>query len=256
VNEDSCRGLLLDAVERVACGRALSPLLRRPLGVRRARELLTPIVRHEGRIEWLGVNRNRVDVGMVARDHEWRVVFGTRDRRRIDWIDVFERPPISGGVSGGRAVVVNGPSGAGKSTLLRNLQAEAQGPLVIFDEPEHVGAVDARFLIWRDRSPTLHRGFLEAIAALARAGNCVAVSAGGRPQSDFASALAGVPTIKIGMFCDRDVLLAREQRTGRWGGIAQASFGVHDGWSYDLTIDTTIGPDVAPLARRTLAMLG
>jgi chloramphenicol 3-O-phosphotransferase len=59
----------------------------------------------------------------------------------------------------------------------------------------------------------------------------------------------------VGVFCDRDVLVERERRTGRWGGIAEASLAVHDGWTYDVSIDTTSSPDLAPVAHRILAML-
>ena len=58
----------------------------------------------------------------------------------------------------------------------------------------------------------------------------------------------------VGLYCDPDVLIAREQsRTDRWGGLAEASVSVHDGWAYDLTFDTTDSPDPSVLARAILS---
>ena len=88
-------------------------------------------------------------------------------------------------------------------------------PWVIFDEPEDVGSVDAEFLIWREQAPALHEGFLAAIGALARSGNLVAVAAGGRTQAEFERHLAGTPTMWVGLYCDPDVLIAREQSRNR-----------------------------------------
>ena len=111
----------------------------------------------------------------MAGESQWRIVFGCSTETAIDWLDVFQRPNRFDGVAGGRAILINGPSGAGKSTLLRAMQQVATAPFVIFDEPEHIGTVQAEYLIWRDRAPALHRGYLDAIAALARGGNYVAL---------------------------------------------------------------------------------
>ena len=110
---------------------------------------------------WVGVNGSRVDVILSDDVDEWRVVLGTDDGERVDWLFAYRRPPFFNGVPGGKAVIVNGPSGAGKSTLLDSLRrTEAGMPWVIFDEPEDVGSVDAEFLIWREQAPALHEGFL------------------------------------------------------------------------------------------------
>ena len=69
--------------------------------------------------------------------------------------------------------MVNGPSGAGNSSLLAALAVQSSLRRVLFDEPV-VERIDQGYVIWRDQAPTLHRGFLDAIAALARAGNLVA----------------------------------------------------------------------------------
>ena len=109
----------------------------------------------------------------------------------------------------------------------------------MFDEPV-MGSVDQPYLIWRERAPRLHRGFLEAIAALARQGNLVGVSAAGHPAAEIDAAFDGVAVVRVGLDCDVPTLQRRERgREGRWGGLVEASLGVHDGWRYDARFDTT-----------------
>jgi chloramphenicol 3-O phosphotransferase len=185
----------------------------------------------------VSVNGDRVDVRAGDAEDEWHIVFGVIDGG-VDWMHTYRRPPAFPGVAGGRAVVVNGPSSVGKSTLLAALQAATVEPWVVFDEP-HLGAVRPEHLIWREGREVLHRGFVEGIAALARAGNSVAVAAGGLPQSWFDVAFADVPTLRVGLQCPTEELDRREAtRRDVRGGLAAASLGVHDGWSYDLEFDT------------------
>jgi chloramphenicol 3-O-phosphotransferase len=214
--------------------------------------LLGPSAHADAIIEWMSVNGERVDAVVTAGGSQWRIVFGSSSEQAIDWLDVYERPTRFDGVSGGRAVLINGPSGDGKSTLMRAMQQIADGPFVIFDEPEHVGTVQPEYLIWRDRAPALHRGYLDAIAALAGAGNDVALPAAGHRQADFVDAFGDVPLRTVGLRCDLSVLVERERRSGRWGGIAAESFGVHDGWTYDIEFDTTRSPEPLDLARQIL----
>jgi chloramphenicol 3-O-phosphotransferase len=94
----------------------------------------------------------------------------------------------------------------------------------------------------------------KAIASLARAGNYTAVSAAGHQFSEFVDAFDGVMLVSDGLRCDLHVLVEREQRSGRWAGIAAASLGVHDGWRYDLSFDTTSGPDPIGMAKQVLAV--
>jgi chloramphenicol 3-O-phosphotransferase len=152
---------------------------------------------------------------------------------------VFRRPARFDGVKGGRVVVVNGPSGSGKSSVLTAIAANSSLPWVIFDEPV-IGTVDQPYLIWRDRAPVLHRGFLDALAALARRGNLVAFSAAGHPVEVIDDAFDGVEVVRVGLDCDVDTLVHRELgRQGRWGGLAAASLTDHDAWRYDVRFDTT-----------------
>ena len=186
----------------------------------------------------LSVNGERVDVVARAGEREWRVVFGTSDGAVADGLNVYERPPLFSGFVGGRAVIINGPSSSGKSTVLHAIRSACAVPWVVFDEPMF-GTVNVEYLIWRETAEVLHRGFVEGIAALARAGNCVAVAAGGHPASMFTAAFEGVPSVRIGLDCDPDELERRErQRNDVPGGHALASPEIHEGWHYVLRFDT------------------
>ena len=138
---------------------------------------------------------------------------------------------------------------------MRSLQSVASFPLVVLDEPEQIGVVQPGYLIWRDSAPALHRGYLAGIAALAGAGNHVALSAAGHTHGQIYNAFSGIQVTRVGLRCDLDVLVDREQRSGRWAGIAAQSLGVHDGWTYDLEMDTTNDPDPLELARQVLPLI-
>jgi chloramphenicol 3-O phosphotransferase len=192
----------------------------------------------------LAVNGQRVDVVARGGGRVWRVVFGTSDGATAEWVSVYERPTVFNGVVGGRAIVVNGPSSSGKSTVLRAIRSMSSLPWVVFDEPMF-GAVNVEYLIWRDTAEGLHRGFLAGIAALAGAGNLVAVAAGGHPASMFDEAFEGVPTVRIGLDCNPEELERRESlRDDVPGGMARDSPTIHEGWHYDLRFETaSTSPD-------------
>ena len=201
---------------------------------------LDPLRSANVEIVTLSANGERVDVVASTDSSEWRVVFATADGRRVDWLRVYERPPLFTGVAGGRAVIVNGPSSSGKSSLLAQIRDRSDVPWVVFDEPMF-GDVKVEYLIWRQRADVLHRGFLDGIAELARAGNCVALAAGGHAQSTFDAAFAGVPTIRVGLDCDPAELVRRERtRRDVAGGLAESSLDVHVGWRYDNRFDTSV----------------
>lgn len=246
------RRTLLAVLDRISRALPLAELIGPRVDPERVARLLGPAADADALLDRITVNGDRVDAVVTAGDAQWRIVFGCSSGSVIDWLDVFERPVQFDGVAGGRAILINGPSGAGKTTLMRAMQQLAAAPFVIFDEPEQVGTVQPEYLIWRDRAPALHRGYLDAIAALARAGNDVAVSAAGHRQTEFADAFGDVPIVSVGITCEFDVLVDRERRSGRWGGIAAESLAVHDGWTYDVEFDTTEAPDPLQLARRIL----
>ena len=250
--EHRSRALLEELIDRVRAGLAISELFATGVDVDLVTEKLRPLGHAGAVIESIAVSDERVDAVVTAKGTEARVVFARSATGLVNWLDVYLRPERFDGVSGGRVIVVNGPSGAGKSTLMRALQSVATFPLVVLDEPEHIGTVQPGYLIWRDRAPSLHRGYLAAVATLARVGNHVALSAAGHRFHELMGAFTGVSAVTVGLTCEFHVLLEREARTGRWAGIAAASVDVHDGWTYDLEFDTTDGPDPLALARLVL----
>lgn len=233
---DEARSVLFRAL--VSRG-PLADLVRDPADVSKVATRLHPLrERSSLEVVSLAVNGDRVDVTARDGELEWRVVFGSADGEQVDWLEVFRRPPVFTGVTGGLALIVNGPSSAGKSTVLREVRARSAIPWVVFDEPMF-GTVDVEYLIWRDRAEVLHRGFIDGMSGLARAGNCVAVAAGGHPQSMFDAAFVGVPTLRVGLDCSSAELARRERRRRDVpGGWAEASVAVHDGWQYHLRFDT------------------
>jgi chloramphenicol 3-O-phosphotransferase len=247
-----CEALLQSVLARIRIDLPLADLAGPELNELRAVERLRPLASVAVTVDWIAINGDRIDVVLTSGEAQWRVVFGSSSGTMMDWLDVFSRPLRFDGFRGGRVIVINGPSGAGKSTLMLALQQIATFPLVIFDEPEHIGSVQQGYLIWRDCAPALHIGYLHAIAALARAGNVVAVPGAGHSYNEFSEAFGDVLMLCVGLTCELDVLIERERRSGRWGGIAEASLGVHEGWTYDLNFDTTHKPDPLDLAHKIL----
>ena len=95
---------------------------------------------------------------------------------------------------------------------------------IVFDEP-FFGDVAREYLIWWQQAEGLHRGYVDAIAALARAGNLVATSVAGLPRAWFDDAFTGVRVVRVGLDTDLATLQTREQhRTDVAGGLAAASF--------------------------------
>lgn len=206
-------------------------------------------------VEWFGVNERRVDAVVSTQAHVFRLVYFTAaDGEGVDDVDVYRRPPRFHGVDGGRVVVVNGPSGAGKSSVLAAIAAGSDLPWVILDEPV-IGAVCSPYLIWKEQAPDLHRGFLDALAALARRGNLVAFAAAGHTAAAVDEAFADLAVLRVGLDCDVDTLIERERgRAGRWGGLAAGSVAAHDGWRYDARFDTT-ATAASEIAREILRLL-
>lgn len=197
------------------------------------------------RVTSVAANGRRVDVVVMAPPaQEWRVVLEVDDDCLRSAV-VFERPPRFVGVDGGRAVIVNGPSSAGKSAVMSAVLEASSTPWVMFDEL-FFGRVAMPFLIWGDAAPTLRRGFIAGIQALAAAGNQVIMTGG--DADEFLQLRARVPTVAVGLDCPLEVRIARQAaRSDRWGGLTEATEGRHVEWSYDLRFDTSLlsPPEIA-----------
>ena len=189
-------------------------------------------------MEWFGINERRVDAIVSAGDEQLRLVYFRDDGLRASSVSLYRRPPPFDGVAGGCAIVVNGPSGAGKSLVLAALAEASELPWISFDEPV-LGAVRQPYLIWRDRTPVLHQGFLAAIASLARQGNVVALAAGGHPASAIDEAFEGVG-VESGWTATSERCWSASA-AGMVAGVvwSQPRYTSHDGWSYESQFDTT-----------------
>ncbi len=164
----------------------------------------------------------------------------------LESITVYPRPRRFGGVRGGLVIVLNGPSSVGKSTLMRTFAERAVTPFACIDEPLF-GRPPARFTAWPDTLGPHVDGVLAGLAAAARLGNQFVVSAAGIPQAQFESALADTETLYVGLDGSLAVLVQRQlAQIDKFGGLAEESMTIHDGWRYDLRIDTVKeSPDAA-----------
>lgn len=236
---EAARRFLRAVVEGSGSPHFSSRLTTDPVRAQAILGVIAPIAAVKGwSIDWVTVNGRRVDVGVAAPGREWRVVLSI-DSMGVHSASAAERPPFFGGVLGGRAVIVNGPSSAGKSTAMDALLAAADTPWVKFDELSF-GAIDLRFLIWRDQLPRLLPGFLAGIAALAAEGNQVILTAAGFPSSYFDDLRRRVPTLNVGLDCPLEVRIDRQsRRPDRWGGLTEGHDDHDEGWTYDLRFDTS-----------------
>lgn len=245
-------GFLSEVAARVGSG-ASSALTPDPVRASAIVQTLTPVASVAGgALTTVTVNGRRVDVRVVAPGREWWVVCSI-DTEGVHHASSFERPPSFSGVEGGRAVIVNGPSSVGKSTTMSAVLRHATTPWVVFDELSF-GTVAMPFLIWPETAPSLGRGFVAGIVALAAAGNQVITTGG--PPSRLAPLRTAVPTLAVGLDCPRSVRVERQgARKDRWGGLTEETEDAHDGWTYDLRFDTSrTSPD--EIAGRILAALG
>jgi len=215
--------------------------------LRRARRLAVTEVRQNGL---------RVDVRLHdEHDAAWLVVVWFTDLTldHAESITVYPRPPRFHGVPGGLVIVVNGPSSVGKSTLMRTFADRAVTPFACLDEPMF-GRPPARFTAWPDTLGPHVDGVLAGLTAAARCGNQFLVSAAGIAQARFEAALDDVETLYVGLDGSLDVLVQRQlEQVDKFGGLAEESMHVHDGWRYDLRIDTVA--ESPETAARLLAAL-
>src|SRR5215472_1588727 len=134
---------------------------------------------------------------------------------RFTALRVHARPPAFNGRPGGLIVCVFGPSSSGKSALMEALADQAGTPWTRFDEM-FPGQIPIRYLIWPGAAGPMRPGFLAGVAAFARAGNQVALSAA--PDPDVRAAFDGIATVFVHLTARLEILLARQAaRRDRWG---------------------------------------
>ena len=193
------------------------------------------------RVTSVRVNGERVDARVEsADDRAWLAVVrtDTPSSTTVRGVTLYERPAPFRGRDSGLVVVVNGPSSVGKSSLMAAFADAASTPWSGLDEP-FIGRLAGKFLAWPETAGPVTAGVLAALMAAARVGNQFIASAGGIAQDRFRQALAGVPTVYVGLHAPLAVLLARQvTQAEKFGGLAEESVGIHDGWTYDLRIDT------------------
>lgn len=90
--------------------------------------------------------------------------------------------------------------------------------------------------LWRGTRPTPTRSSWN---------ECDAPCAHLHPEQVFHESFGNISTLYVGLDCPLETLLEREcGREDRWGGLARQSIDDHNGWSYDVRIDTSeIDPD-------------
>ncbi len=188
-------------------------------------------------------NGGRVDAMLAGETgSRWAVVAGLDDQDIVAFLWVQREPAAFVGVPGGLVVVLNGPSSSGKSTLATAVQQAADTPWIrlLPDEffqwhlPERYGAFGRAAGPWQE-------GFFAMLAGLARAGNQVITCAAGLDgQAGWRRRLAGIGCLFTGLTPALAVCEQRERdRDDRAAGnAARESHAVHQGWAYDLDIDT------------------
>ena len=170
----------------------------------------------------------------------WLLVVWSPQTRpdHIESLTIFERPESFRGRDSGLVIVLNGPSSVGKSSLMRAFADGASTPFACLDEP-WFGRLPTRFLAWPETLGPHVEGVLAGLAAAARLGNQFIISAAGISQGQFQDALRAVATLYVGLDAPLDVLVRRQlSQDDKFGGLAEESGEIHQGWTYDLRFDT------------------
>lgn len=178
---------------------------------------------------------------------------------------IFKKTEVPGTV-----IILNGTSAVGKSSIMRAFQAKHNDPWLgigidnffvgvlpakfyLEDKPEHRAVMQG--IATEDEQGklfTLHigqqgqkiiKGMHRAIAAYAKAGNNVIVDYimyDPEWHDDLISVLSGVPVIAVGVTASLPIVQQREKMRGTSPeGHARSIYNtVHQGWKYDLEINT------------------
>lgn len=175
----------------------------------------------------------------------------------------------------GKVIIINGPSAGGKSSILKAFQAQEKEPWLcagidkLFVEVLHekffLEDNAAKYKIMKntksqtpDGKPVfgiemlsmgkkILRGMHSAIAGYAKAGCDVIVdyiSYSPEQRDELLQTLSGLETVLVGISADLKQLEQRELSRGTSPeGHARSHYkAVHEGWKYDLEIDTTQTP--------------
>jgi chloramphenicol 3-O phosphotransferase len=150
----------------------------------------------------------------------------------------------------GRAHVIflNGASSSGKSAVAKIIQSKVSD--VVFLHVAEDMFFDMLAPAAHDRSDfmtvgmRLYTGFAESVALLAAGGNHVVVDTVAWVEGSraiFLRACENTAVLAVGLHCDPAELGRREQqRANRPVGLAERQAAiVHQGWLYDLEVDTT-----------------
>ncbi|MBC9716352.1 chloramphenicol phosphotransferase CPT [Streptomyces sp. TRM66268-LWL] len=174
-----------------------------------------------------------------------------------------------------QVIILNGGSSSGKSGIVRCLQSVLPDQWLAFGCDSFVDALPARMqgadggIEFADDGSVhvggefraLQAAWTEGVVAMARAGARIIIDdvflGAAASQESWREALGDVPTLWVGVRCDRTVAAGREIARGdRTPGMAalQAET-VHEGVRYDVEVDTTHTESLA-CAKRIAAHVG
>jgi chloramphenicol 3-O phosphotransferase len=196
-------------------------------------------------------NGGRVDVTLTdGSGARWAVIAGLDRQDRVTSLWVQREPAAFAGTAGGLVVVLNGPSSSGKSTLATAIQDSAGTPWIRFLPDEFFQwHLPERYWTFGRAAGPWQEGFFGALTGLARPGNQVITTGTGLgSQAGWRRRLDGTGCLFVGLTPSLAVCERRERaRDDRMAGNAAREWPtVHQGWSYDLEIDTgTVGPGQA-----------